>query len=165
MKTTDQRRPVKGRIGSHQNADAASIAGRSIMEVVVGLLVAVILGSVFVHIVKMGISMYSLNSTSGDVAAHLNRARSLAISENRKVTVFFDVDKNVYGIDLNGNGKLDPGESEDLPEGIALAENCSVVFLPTGNLPPKTKGPQIILSNNRNQKNISVSSMGTVSIE
>jgi hypothetical protein len=153
------------RDGLHGQSDATGMAGRGMMEVVVGLLVAVILGSIFVHVVKMGISMYTLNSTTGDVAEHLNRARSLAMSENRKVTVFFDVEKNVYGIDLNGNGKLDPGETEDLPDGIALAEDCAVVFLPSGNLPPKAKLPQITISSTHNSKNVSVSSFGTVSVE
>ncbi|HEY6331272.1 MAG TPA: hypothetical protein VI756_18245 [Blastocatellia bacterium] len=148
-----------------QQLGVEGMAGRGMMEVVVGLLVAVILGSIFIHVVKMGISMYTLNSTTGDVAEHLNRARSIAMSENRKVAVFFDVAKNVYGIDLNGNGRLDPGETEDLPEGIGLAEDCSVVFLPSGNLPPKAKLPQITISNTHNSKNISVSSFGTVSIE
>jgi hypothetical protein len=160
-----QRNTLGGRSSDVSPTKAVSDAGRGMMEVVVGLLVAVIVGSIFIHIVKLGVSMYTLNSTSGEVADHLNRARSLAMTENRKVAVLFDVEKNVYGIDLNGNGKLDPAESEDLPEGIALTEDCAVVFLPSGNLPPKAKGPQIVLSNNRTSRSISVSSLGSVSVE
>jgi hypothetical protein len=132
-----QRNTLGGRSSDVSPTNGVSDAGRGMMEVVVGLL----------------------------VADHLNRARSLAMTENRKVAVLFDVEKNVYGIDLNGNGKLDPAESEDLPEGIALTEDCAVVFLPSGNLPPKAKGPQIVLSNNRTSRSISVSSLGSVSVE
>jgi len=158
-----QNPPSKGQ--GREPSDLTAIAGRGMMEVVVGLLVAVILGSIFVHVVKLGISMYSLNSTTGEVAEQLNRARALAMKENRKVSVFFDVEKNQYGIDLNGNGKLDSSESEELPEGIALTESCSVVFLPSGNLPAKAKLPNIAISTTHNQKNISVSSFGSVSVE
>lgn len=140
-------------------------AGRGLMEVVVGILVILIVGSVFMHVVKLGIKMYTLNSTSGAVADELNRARQIAIKENRKITVIFDVQQNVYGIDLNGNGFLDGGEAEEMPDGLALSDSTSVTFMPSGSLPPKTQDPHIGISNSRNSRSVSVSSMGAVSVE
>jgi Tfp pilus assembly protein FimT len=140
-------------------------AGRGMMEVIVGILIVLVVGSIFVHVVKLGYAMYTLNSTTGDVAETLSRARQIAIKENRKVTVMFDVDKNTYGIDSNANGRLDAAESEDLPEGIELSESCAVVFMPSGTLPAKAKDPHILLSNTHKSRSVSVSSLGSVSVE
>src|SRR5262245_15703726 len=90
--------------------------GRGMMEVIVGLLVVMIVGSLFVHVVRLGYQVYQLNSASGTVADQLKRAREIAIRQNRKINVVFDEEKNQYGIDLNGNGKLDGAEGEDMPE-------------------------------------------------
>ncbi|HKF57601.1 MAG TPA: GspH/FimT family pseudopilin [Blastocatellia bacterium] len=139
--------------------------GRGMMEVIVGLLVVMIVGSLFVHIVRLGYQVYQLNSATGTVAEQLNKAREIAIRQNRKVSVVFDEEKNQYGIDLNGNGKLDGGEGEDMPEGIAISDSTVIVFLPSGGLPPKTKDPHIVITNSRNSRSISVSSMGAVSVE
>jgi len=135
------------------------------MEVIVGLLVVMIVGSLFVHVVRLGYQVYQLNSASGTVADQLKRAREIAIRQNRKINVVFDEEKNQYGIDLNGNGKLDGAEGEDMPEGIAISDSAVIVFLPSGSLPPKTKEPHIVLTNSRNSRSISVSAMGAVSVE
>ena len=142
-----------------------SSRGRGMMEVIVGILVVMIVGSLFVHVVRLGYQVYQLNGASGTVADQLNKAREIAIKQNRKVSVVFDVEKNQYGIDLNGNGKLDGAEGEDMPEGIAISDSAVIVFLPSGSLPPKTKEPRIVLTNNRNSRSISVSAMGAVSVE
>lgn len=139
--------------------------GRGMMEVIVGILVVMIVGSLFVHIVRLGYQVYQLNSASGTVADELNKAREIAIRQNRKVSVVFDEEKNQYGIDLNGNGKLDGAEGEDMPEGISISDSAVVTFLPTGNLPPKTKDPRINITNSRTSRSISVSAMGAVSVE
>ncbi|HKV37590.1 MAG TPA: GspH/FimT family protein [Blastocatellia bacterium] len=140
-------------------------AGRGMMEVIVGILVVAIVGSIFLHVIKLGVAMYTLNSTAGDVADELNKARVMAVKENRKVNVIFSVDNNTYGIDLNGNGVLDGGEAEDLPSGVTLSENTVVTFLPSGDLPPTAKEPAISLSNTRSSHNVRVSSMGSVTVE
>jgi hypothetical protein len=165
---TGKKRPARGSAGEVRldiplNVDGS--AGRGMMEVIVGILVALVVGSIFVHVVKLGYAMYTLNSTTGDVAETLSHARQMAIKENRKVTVIFDVEKNTYGIDSNANGTLDPAESEDLPEGIELSESCAVVFMPSGTLPPKAKDPHILLSNTHKSRSVSVSSLGSVSVE
>src|SRR5215510_3443408 len=139
--------------------------GRGMMEVIVGILVVMIVGSLFVHVVRIGYQVYQLNGASGTVADQLNKAREIAIKQNRKVSVVFDVEKNQYGIDLNGNGKLDGAEGEDMPEGIAISDSAVIVFLPSGNLPPKTKDPHIVITNSRTSRSITVSAMGAVSVE
>ena len=158
-----------------ENSDANSVcvedarpnesSGRGLMEVIVGILVIAIVGSIFLHVIKLGIKMYTLNSTSGAVAEELNRAREIAIKENRKVSVIFDVQQNVYGIDLNGNGFLDGGEAEQMPDGLSLSDSTSVTFMPSGTLPPKSQDPHIGISNSRNSRSVSVSSIGAVSVE
>ena len=144
---------------------ATGDAGRGLMEFIVGLLVLAIVSSIFLHVIRLGFAMYTLNAATSDVAQELKKAREIAIRENRKTSVIFDVDQNKYGIDRNGNGKLETGEAEDLPEGIALSDTSIISFMPSGNLPPKTKPPQIVISNDRNSKKVSVSALGSVEIE
>ena len=158
-------RSSAGAVKVDRPLDVDGCSGRGMMEVIVGILVVLVVGSIFVHVVKLGYAMYTLNSTTGDVAETLSHARQMAIKENRKVTVLFDVEKSTYGIDLNANGKLDDAESEDLPEGIELSESCAVVFMPSGTLPAKAKDPHIQLSNTHKSRSVSVSSLGSVSVE
>jgi len=153
------------RNAAQARANANGDAGRGLMEVVVGLLVLAIVSSIFLHVIKLGIAMYTLNAATSDVAQELKKAREIAIRDNKKMSVIFDLDQNKYGIDRNGNGKLDTGEAEDLPEGIALSETAIISFMPSGTLPPKTKPPSIRISNDRNSKKVSVSALGSVEIE
>src|SRR5215471_19238689 len=159
----------KEKIGSADTRSAVPVAtgdaGRGLMEFIVGLLVLAIVSSVFLHVVRLGLAMYTLNAATSDVAQELKKAREIAIRENRKTTVIFDVDQNKYGIDRNGNGKLESGEAEDLPEGVAISDTTTISFMPSGNLPPKTKPPRITISNDRNSKKVSVSALGSVEIE
>jgi hypothetical protein len=150
---------------SPEKPAGARDAGRGLMEVIVGLLVLAIVSSIFLHVIRLGIAMYTLNAATSDVAQELNKAREIAIRENRKTSVIFDVDSNKYGIDRNGNGSLESGEAEDLPDGIALSETAIISFMPSGKLPPKTKPPHIVISNDRNSKKVTVSALGSVEIE
>ena len=159
----------KEKIGSAGAKSAVPVAngdaGRGLMEFIVGLLVLAIVSSVFLHVIRLGIAAYTLNAATSDVAQELKKAREIAIRENRKTTVIFDVDQNKYGIDRNGNGKLETGEAEELPEGVAISDTAIISFMPSGNLPPKTKPPHIVISNDRNSKKVSVSALGSVEIE
>jgi len=155
----------KNTLAGGESEDYSGSRGRGMMEVIVGLLVVMIVGSIFVHIVRLGYQVYQLNSASSGVADELNKARGIAIQQNRKVSVVFDEQKNQYGIDLNGNGQLDGGEAEDMPEGITISDSAIITFLPSGSLPPKTKDPHINITNTRNSRSISVSAMGAVSVE
>jgi Tfp pilus assembly protein FimT len=158
----DYRQPPRSR-GASETYDSSR--GRGMMEVIVGILVVMIVGSLFIHIVRLGYQVYQLNSASGTVADELTKARQMAIKQNRKVSVLFDQASNQYGIDLNGNGILDGAEGEEMPEGVAISDSTVIVFLPSGGLPPKSKDPHIVITNSRNSRSISVSAMGAVSVE
>lgn len=135
------------------------------MEVVVGVLVALILGSIFLHIIRLGYDLYRLNAASNAIAVELNRARQMAMTGNRMVSVIFDPEKNVFGIDRNSNGMLEHAEAEDVPGEVSLTEGTSISFMPTGSPPSNSKKPSITISNARGSRSISVSSMGFVEIE
>ncbi len=139
--------------------------GRGLMEVIVGALIVLIVGSVFLHVIRLGWNMYRLNSATSVVAEMLNKARDSAMKDEKKISVIFDADQNKFGIDRNGNGKLDRNEAEDLPDGITISDASAICFLPSGALPPKSKPPRIVVSNNRDSRNVNVSSAGSIDIE
>jgi hypothetical protein len=139
--------------------------GLGLMEAIVGILAGLILISILIHIARLGYTMYKLRSATTSVADELNKAREMAKRENRKICLIFDAEENKFGIDRNGNGKLDRSEAEELPEGVTISETVSITFMPSGTLPPKSKEPHIIISNERGSNKISVSSMGSISID
>lgn len=139
--------------------------GAGIMDVIVGALVALILGSILMHVFRLGYAMYKLNEASGVIAHELNDARQLAVKGNKKVSVLFDPDHNLFGIDKNDNGKLERAEADELPGGVVIAEGTEMSFLPSGSPPAKSKKPKITISNSKGSRNISISSMGAVEIE
>ena len=139
--------------------------GRGLMEVIVGALIVLIVGSVFLHVIRLGWNMYRLNSATSVVAEMLNKARESAMKDDKKMSVIFDADQNKFGIDLNGNGRLDRAEAEDLPDGITISDASTICFMPTGSLPAKTKPPRIVVSNTRDSRSVNVSSAGSIDIE
>lgn len=152
-------------LASFRKVNSDGEVGRGLMEVIVGGLIVLIVGSVFLHVIRLGWNMYRLNSATSEVADILNRARDSAMHEDRKVSVIFDLDENKFGIDRNGNGKLDRSEAEEIPEGITISDASAISFLPTGALPAKSKPPRIVVSNSRDSRNVNVSSAGLIDIE
>lgn len=155
---------VERRIG-RQSAGFEGQSGVGLMEVIVGVLMVLILGSVFVHFARLGYAMYRLNSASTEIADQLNKARQLAIQRNQQVNVIFDHEQNRFGIDRNGNSKLERAEAEEIPEDINLKEGCTVSFMPSGGLPSKSNAPKVTIRNSRGSRNITVSSAGSIEIE
>jgi hypothetical protein len=139
--------------------------GLGLMEAIVGILAGLILISVLIHVARLGYTMYKLRLATTSVADELSKAREMAKRENRKVCLIFDAEENKFGIDRNGNGRLDLSEAEELPDGVTISETISITFTPSGTLPPKSKEPQITISNERGSNKISVSSMGSISID
>lgn len=135
------------------------------MEVIVGVLVALIVCSIVLHIIRLGYAMYRLNAASNAIAVELNKARQMAMSGNRVMSVIFEQEKNAFGIDRNGNGKLERAEAEEIPGEVSLTEGTTISFMPSGSPPSKAKKPRITISNTRGSRSISVSSMGSVEIE
>ena len=140
-------------------------AGVGLMEVIVGALLALIVGSILLHFVRLGIAMYRLNSTTTYIAQELEKAKEVARVRSQDIGVIFKADERRYGIDRNGNGRLESAEAEELPEGVNIAADATVTFGRTGRLSSGSKEPQILISNSRNTRMVSVSSMGSVVID
>ena len=155
----------KGAFSSMAKPKKEGEVGRGLMEVIVGALIVLIVGSVFLHVVRLGWNMYRLNSATSVVAEMLNKARDSAMKEDKKVSVVFDEEQNKFGIDRNGNGKLDRNEAEEMPEGITISDASTICFLPNGSLPAKSKPPRIKVSNSRDSRSVNVSSVGSIDIE
>jgi len=139
--------------------------GLGLMEVIIGVLLGLILASVLLHLVKMGFSMYRLNAATREVATELEKARATAMARSDMVGVIFDAQQKKFGMDRNGNGKLESGEAEELPEGVTIAEDGCVKFTSSGQLSKTSKEPKIIISNARNTRSVSVSSHGAIQID
>jgi hypothetical protein len=142
-----------------------SEAGLGLMEVIIGVFAVLILGSILVYLARLGISMYRLNNTTTGVAEELEKGRALAMTNGQTVRVFFEYKQGKFGVDRNGNGRLDNAESEELPEGVSLSENATVIFPRTGTLAQGSKEPQIIVSNSNDARSVKVSSAGAIEID
>lgn len=140
-------------------------AGLGLMEAIVGILVILIVGSVVLHLGKMGFAMYRLNAATGGIAEELEIAREQAIERRASISVIFDARDKRFGLDRNGNGRLDSVEAEELPAGVEISEDAVVIFARSGNLAPGSKQPNIIISNTTKSRRVSVSKSGTVEID
>lgn len=140
-------------------------AGLGLMETIVGLLVVLIVGSVLLHLGRMGFAIYRLNAATGGITEELELARSQAIERRTTVSVIFDAKEKKFGLDRNSNGRLDSVEAEELPAGVDIAEDAIVIFARSGNLAPGSKQPDIIISNTAKSRRVSVSKSGTVEVD
>ena len=135
------------------------------MEAIVGVLVILIVGSLLLHLGRLGLALYTLNSTTGGIAHQLSAAREQAIERRVSVSVIFNAKEKKFGIDRNGNGRLDSAEAEDLPAGVEISEDAVITFARSGNLATGSKQPHIVISNTRNFRRVSVSQSGSVEID
>lgn len=135
------------------------------MEVIVGGLCALIVTFVLIQVVRIGYSKIKLRWATESLVLELANAKDLAKARGQNVAVIFESKRNRYGIDRNGNGGLDNNEAEDLPEEMRLAEDAAVTFTRTGMLAPKSKEPEIIVSNARDSHNIKVNHAGIIDID
>ena len=81
------------------------------------------------------------------------------------MNVIFSAKERTFGVDRNGNGRLDAFEAEELPQGIDLSEDDVVSFSRSGNLAPGTKRPNIVISNTAKTRRVSVSNSGAIEID
>ena len=140
-------------------------AGIGLMEVIVGSLCALIVTFVLLQVGRIAYAKIKLRWATESLASELTSARELARAHGQNVSVIFEAKRNRYGIDRNGNGSLEGNEAEDLPEEMSLAEDAAVTFTKSGMLAPKSKEPQIVLSNARDSHNVKVSSAGVIDID
>jgi Tfp pilus assembly protein FimT len=140
-------------------------AGWGMMEIIVGILLAAIVGFISLHLINLGLAMYKLNAGAKGVAEKLETAKQMAVNQNKEVTVLFDSKENIFGIDRNGNGKLENAEAEEMPDGITLSQDGQVIFSRAGRLMKDSKEPSIVIRNTRDSRRVSVSSMGAIEID
>lgn len=135
------------------------------MEAIVGFLVTLIVCAVVVHLCRIGYARYRLGYATKGIAQQLEQAREQAMNRRENVSVIFNAKANVFGLDRNSNGKLDSFEIEELPDSIKLSEDTVVTFSRRGSLASKSKEPRILISNVRDTRAVSVSSMGSIDID
>jgi hypothetical protein len=140
-------------------------AGVGLMEVIVGALLTLIIGSILLHFVRLGFALYQLNSTTNYIAQELEKAKEMASFRMQDMGVIFEAKGRKYGIDRNGNGRLESAESEELPDGVNISSDAMVIFTRSGRLVGGSREPQILISNSRNTRMVSVSSLGSVVID
>lgn len=150
---------------SKPNSRCRTDAGLGLMEAIVGILVALIVGSVLLHLGRMGMAVYRINGATDGIAQQLELAREQAISRRANVNVIFNARERTFGVDRNSNGKLDAFEAEELPAGVDISENDVVTFSRSGNLVPGSKRPNIVISNTAKTRRVSVSTSGAIEID
>ena len=139
--------------------------GLGLMEVIVGILVMLIVSSILLHLIRLGYEMHKLNSATTVIAEKLGVAREQAMTQRQDFSVIFEAENKRFGWDRNNNGRLDSAEADELPEGVGIAEDSVVTFTQTGRLKKGSKEPEIIISNTRNSRKITVSSLGAIDID
>jgi Tfp pilus assembly protein FimT len=142
-----------------------SDAGLGLMEAIVGVLVALILGSLLLHLGRMGVAMYRINGATDGIAQQLEIARQQAVDRRINVNVIFSSKERTFGVDRNGNGRLDAFEAEELPAGVDVSDDDLVTFSRSGNLAPGCKRPNIVISNTAKTRPVSVSNSGAIEID
>ncbi|HJQ26639.1 MAG TPA: hypothetical protein VKA60_22170 [Blastocatellia bacterium] len=150
---------------SINQAQRSKQAGIGLMEVIVGSLCALIVAFVLLQVGRITYGKIKLRWATESLASELTEAKELAKARGQNVCVLFDAKRNRYGIDRNGNGSLEGNEAEDLPEEMRLSEDAAVTFTKTGVLAPKSKEPQIVVSNVRDSHQVKVSSAGIIDID
>lgn len=153
------------RVVSKPNSAWRADAGLGLMEAIVGILVVLIVASLLLHLGRMGFAMYKLNAATGGVAEELELARAQAIERRVSISVIFDAKGERFGLDRNGNGRLDSVEAEELPAGVEVSEDATVIFARSGNLAPGSKQPNIVISNTTKSRRVSVSKSGAIEID
>jgi Tfp pilus assembly protein FimT len=135
------------------------------MEAMVGLLAGLLVAAIVLCVGRNAYNLYELNSSAGTIAAELQSARSQAQKRGVMVSVIFDAKSGKYGLDQNGNGKLENIEAEDMPEGVTMSDDAVVTFAKSGELAPGSKQPRIVISNAKNARSVTVSYLGSVEIK
>jgi hypothetical protein len=139
--------------------------GLGLMEAIVGLLAALIVGSVLLHLGRMGFAMYRLSAATGGITEELELARTQAVERRMSISVIFMAKERLFGVDRNGNGRLESVEAEELPTGVDISEDAVVTFSRSGNLAPGSRQPNIVISNTAKSRRVSVSNSGTIEID
>jgi hypothetical protein len=135
------------------------------MEAMVGTVAGLIVAAIVVYIAKSAYNLYQLNHATLNVANELKAAQNQARNRSERCSVIFDATRAKFGVDRNGNGRLDNIEAEELPDGVSLSEDAIVTFAKSGELAPTSRQPRITISNSKEARSVSVSSLGAIEIK
>jgi len=119
--------------------------GFSLTELMVVVAVIGIMGLVAVPSLVTALPGYRLKGAAKDLCSNMRKARSLAVKQNRNVSIVFHVDNNTYTIDNServaladgitfghGNATAGAGDGTSLPsDGISFSGN-KVTFTTQG---------------------------------
>jgi prepilin-type N-terminal cleavage/methylation domain-containing protein len=119
--------------------------GFNLTELMVVIAVIGIVGLIAVPSLVTALPGYRLKSSAKDLCSNLRKARSLAVKQNRPVTIEFKTDTNAYTIDTgdpialpggvtfgHGNATAPPGDAASIPsDSISFTDN-KVTFTTQG---------------------------------
>ena len=148
-------------------ASLRSRQGFTLAEMIVGIAIVGILAGIAIPTFITQMPKFRLNGAARQIMGDLMAARMQAVSQGRKVKVFFSSPHYTICDDANGDGAVTNGEGDartiniqDNYSNVTLPSATDPVFNPRGTATPSS----IYLYNSSGSKTITVSIAGRVKI-
>ncbi len=141
--------------------------GFTLAEMVVGIAIVGILAGIAIPTFVSQMPKFRLNGAARQIMGDLMAARMQAVSQGRKVKVFFSSPYYTISDDANGNGTVTNGEGDsrtiniqDNYSNVTFTFTINPVFNPRGTATPSG----VLLSNSGESRAITVTIAGRVKI-